>query len=112
MPSPLFTSVSGISADHEYYAPLPKGYRPGKAKYIIVTGSVMSGLGKGIFSSSLGRVLQEHGYRRSPIKFDGHLNIDAETLNPYRHGEVFVLDDGTETDMDLGTYERMLGISL
>ncbi|HLD06470.1 MAG TPA: CTP synthase [Candidatus Nanoarchaeia archaeon] len=112
MPSPLFTSVSGISADHEYYTPLPKGYRPGKAKYIIVTGSVMSGLGKGIFSASLGRVLQEHGYRCSPIKFDGYLNIDAGTLNPYRHGEVFVLDDGTETDMDLGTYERMLGISL
>src|SRR3989344_6036786 len=112
MPSPLFTSVSGISADHEYYAPLPKGYRPGKAKYIMGAGSVMSGLGKGIFSASLGRVLQEHGYRCSPIKFDGYLNIDAGTLNPYRHGEVFVLDDGTETDMDLGTYERMLGISL
>ena len=81
---------------------------PGKTKYVIVTGSVMSGLGKGIFSASLGKLLEDIGYNCAPIKFDGYLNVDAGTLNPYRHGEVFVLDDGTESDMDLGTYERFL----
>src|SRR5436190_7254619 len=68
----------------------------------------MSGLGKGIFSSSLAKLLQDKGLRVAPIKMEGYLNIDSGTLNPYRHGEVFVLDDGMETDMDLGTYERLL----
>ena len=68
----------------------------------------MSGLGKGIFSSSLAKLLQDKGLSVAPIKMEGYLNIDSGTLNPYRHGEVFVLDDGLETDMDLGTYERML----
>jgi CTP synthase len=68
----------------------------------------MSGLGKGIFSSSLAKLLQDKGMRVAPIKMEGYLNIDSGTLNPYRHGEVFVLDDGMETDMDLGTYERLL----
>ena len=73
-----------------------------------VFGTVISGLGKGIFSSSLAKVLKDKGLRTSPIKLEGYLNIDSGTLNPFRHGEVFVLDDGMETDMDLGTYERML----
>ena len=68
----------------------------------------MSGLGKGIFSSSLAKLLQDKGLKVAPIKMEGYLNIDSGTLNPYRHGEVFVLDDGMETDMDLGTYERLL----
>src|SRR3954453_13213106 len=72
----------------------------------------MSGLGKGIFSSSLAKLLQDKGLRVAPIKMEGYLNIDSGTLNPYRHGEVFVLDDGMETDMDLGTYERLLNQDL
>ncbi len=108
----LLEKASGKSIDHEFYSPFPKGYEKGKTKYIIVFGTVMSGLGKGIFSSSLGKLLQSKGLRVAPIKFDGYLNQDAGTLNPYRHGEVFVLDDGTETDMDLGTYERFLDLSL
>jgi CTP synthase len=72
----------------------------------------MSGLGKGIFSSSLAKLLQDKGLRVAPIKMEGYINIDSGTLNPYRHGEVFVLDDGMETDMDLGTYERLLDLDL
>ncbi|MEM4626106.1 MAG: CTP synthase (glutamine hydrolyzing) [Candidatus Bilamarchaeaceae archaeon] len=81
-------------------------------KYIVVLGSIMSGLGKGILSSSIGKLLQAMGYKVVPIKFDGYLNVDCGTMNPFRHGEVFVLDDGTEVDMDFGTYERFYNISL
>src|SRR5260370_35448016 len=87
---------------------MPDGYRKGHHKYGIVVGTVMSGLGKGIFSSSLAKLVQDKGLKVAPIKMEGYLNIDSGTLNPYRHGEVFVLDDGMETDMDLGTYERLL----
>ena len=93
----------------EFYNNIPKGYVKGRTKYIVITGSVMSGVGKGTFSAALGNLLKMfHGFVVAPIKFDGYLNVDAGTLNPYRHGEVFVLDDGTETDLDLGSYERML----
>jgi len=78
----------------------------------VIIGSVMSGVGKGTFSSSLGALLGCYGFNVAPIKFDGYLNYDAGTLNPYRHGEVFVLDDGTECDLDLGSYERGLNKSL
>ncbi|MEM4389720.1 MAG: CTP synthase (glutamine hydrolyzing) [Candidatus Micrarchaeia archaeon] len=81
-------------------------------KYIVVVGSLLSGLGKGIVTSSIGRILQSRGLRVAPVKFDGYLNVDCGTMNPYRHGEVFVLEDGTECDMDLGTYERFLNIDL
>ena len=108
----MLKELAKKSGDHEFYTPIPEGYQPGKTKYIVVTGSVMSGLGKGIFSASLGKVLQDNGFNCSPIKFDGYLNFDAGTLNPYRHGEVFVLDDGMECDMDLGTYERLLDKNL
>ncbi|MBN2477674.1 CTP synthase [Candidatus Micrarchaeota archaeon] len=81
-------------------------------KYIFITGSIMSGLGKGILAASLSKLLQMRGYSVIPIKFDGYLNVDCGTMNPFRHGEVFVLDDGTEVDMDFGTYERFLNISL
>ncbi|MCH2137480.1 MAG: CTP synthase [Phycisphaerales bacterium] len=72
----------------------------------------MSGLGKGIFSASLAKLLKDKGLSVAPIKLEGYLNVDSGTLNPYRHGEVFVLDDGTECDMDLGTYERLLDQNL
>jgi CTP synthase len=87
---------------------MPKGYRKGKPRYCFVMGTVMSGLGKGIFSSCLAKLMQDKGLKVAPIKLEGYLNIDSGTLNPFRHGEVFVLDDGMECDMDLGTYERML----
>ena len=96
----------------EFYSPIPDGYIRGRHKYVIVVGTVMSGLGKGIFSSSMAKVLKDKGMTVAPIKMEGYLNIDSGTLNPYRHGEVFVLDDGTECDMDLGTYERMLDQNL
>jgi len=92
----------------EFYSPIPDGYRPGFHKYVFVVGTVMSGLGKGIFASSLAKMMKDKGLVVAPVKLEGYLNIDAGTLNPYRHGEVFVLQDGTECDMDLGTYERML----
>ncbi|MCL6089344.1 MAG: CTP synthase [Candidatus Marsarchaeota archaeon] len=81
-------------------------------RFIVVLGSLMSGLGKGIVTASMGRILQSKGYSVSPIKFDGYLNVDCGTMNPLRHGEVFVLDDGTECDMDFGTYERFLNVSI
>jgi CTP synthase len=101
-------ALAASSEETEFYTPLPSGYRKGQCKYVIVFGTVMSGLGKGIFSSSLAKVLQDGGLTVAPIKLEGYLNLDSGTLNPYRHGEVFVLDDGMECDMDLGTYERML----
>ncbi len=106
--SELLTSVSKTSTDSEFFSPIPPGYKPGKTKYLFVMGTVMSGLGKGIFSSCLAKLMQDKGLRVTPIKLEGYLNIDSGTLNPFRHGEVFVLDDGMECDMDLGTYERML----
>ncbi len=107
-PDSLLYQIRDRSVDTEFYLPLPAGYKPGKTRYVVVLGTVMSGLGKGIFSSSLARCLQDKGLTVTPIKLEGYLNIDSGTLNPYRHGEVFVLDDGTECDMDLGTYERAL----
>src|SRR5678810_1020121 len=92
----------------EFYTPMPDGYRKGHHKYVIVVGTVISGLGKGIFASSLAKLMQDKGLRVAPIKMEGYYNIDSGTLNPFRHGEVFVLDDGMETVMDLGTYERVL----
>jgi CTP synthase len=108
----LFSKISDTSTDNEYFLPLPDGYQKGKTKYVFVMGTVMSGLGKGIFSSCLAKLLQDKGLKVAPIKLEGYLNIDSGTLNPFRHGEVFVLDDGMETDMDLGTYERMLDQNL
>jgi len=108
----ILSSISGKSADSEFHTPIPKGYRKGKTKYVIVAGSVMSGVGKGIFSSSLAKLLQYYGLNIAPIKIDGYFNQDAGTLNPFRHGEVYVLDDGMECDMDLGSYERFLDLTL
>jgi CTP synthase len=108
----LLASVGSVSTETEYFSPIPEGYQKGKARYVIVMGTVMSGLGKGIFSSCLAKLLQDKGLKVAPIKLEGYLNIDSGTLNPFRHGEVFVLDDGMECDMDLGTYERMLDQNL
>ena len=81
-------------------------------KYVIVTGGVVSGLGKGITASSVGMLLKAHGYTVTAIKIDPYVNLCAGTMSPFEHGEVYVLDDGGETDLDLGNYERFLGISL
>jgi len=81
-------------------------------KYIFVTGGVMSGLGKGITAASIGRILKNRGYNVTAVKIDPYLNIDAGTMNPAQHGEVFVLYDGGEVDLDLGNYERFLEIEL
>ncbi len=81
-------------------------------KYIFITGGVVSGLGKGITAASLGRLLKNRGYKVTIQKFDPYINIDPGTMNPYEHGEVFVTDDGAETDLDLGHYERFINESL
>lgn len=81
-------------------------------KYILVTGGVISGIGKGIIASSIGTILKSCGLRVTAIKIDPYINIDAGTFSPYEHGEVFVLNDGGEVDLDLGNYERFLDINL
>ena len=81
-------------------------------KYIFVTGGVVSGLGKGITAASLGRLLKNRGYKVINQKFDPYINVDPGTMSPYEHGEVFVTDDGAETDLDLGHYERFTDVNL
>ena len=81
-------------------------------KYIFVTGGVVSGLGKGITAASLGRLLKNRGYKVTIQKFDPYINVDPGTMSPYEHGEVFVTDDGAETDLDLGHYERFINENL
>lgn len=83
-----------------------------KAKYIFVTGGVVSSLGKGIVSASLGLLLKSRGYEVTTLKADPYLNVDPGTMNPFQHGEVYVTDDGAETDLDLGHYERFINISM
>jgi len=108
-----FLSQFGKSEEStEWHSPAPAGYQRGQTKFVVVIGTVMSGLGKGIFASSLAKLIKDKGLSVAPIKMEGYLNIDSGTLNPYRHGEVFVLADGCETDMDLGTYERILNQEL
>ena len=85
---------------------------PKQTKYIFVLGGVMSGLGKGIAASSIGYLLKNSGLRVTILKLDPYLNVDPGTMNPYQHGEVFVLDDGSETDLDLGHYERFIDVSM
>ncbi|WP_313950068.1 CTP synthase, partial [Frankia casuarinae] len=81
-------------------------------KHIFVTGGVASSLGKGLTASSLGRLLKARGLRVTMQKLDPYLNVDPGTMNPFQHGEVFVTDDGAETDLDIGHYERFLDVSL
>jgi CTP synthase len=111
-PASFLRQAGRSEESSEFYSPIPPGYQRGKHTYVVVLGTVMSGLGKGIFSSSLAKLLKDKGLSVAPIKLEGYLNIDSGTLNPYRHGEVFVLEDGTECDMDLGTYERILDQNL
>lgn len=107
----ILSEIASTSSG-EFYTPLPEGYKAGKTKYVVITGSVISGVGKGTLSSSLCKLLQDRGMKVEPIKLEAYLNVDSGTLNPFRHGEVFVLDDGSETDLDLGTYERALDKNL
>ena len=96
-------------------SPSVKHFRPDlqrNMKYVIVSGGVCSSLGKGVTTSSIGALLKAKGFRVTAIKIDPYINVDAGLMSPYEHGEVFVLDDGGEADLDLGNYERMLGISL
>src|SRR3989338_1429279 len=81
-------------------------------KFIFVVGGVMSGVGKGVATSSIGTILQSKGFKISLMKADPYLNVDAGTMNPVEHGEVFVLDSGLETDQDMGNYERFLNRDL
>ncbi len=85
---------------------------PSPVKFLFVTGGVTSSLGKGIVSASLGRLLEARGLRVTIQKFDPYINVDAGTMNPFEHGEVYVTDDGAETDLDLGHYERYLGVPM
>ena len=80
------------------------------ARYIFITGGVVSSLGKGLASAALGALLQARGYTVRLRKLDPYLNVDPGTMSPYQHGEVFVTDDGAETDLDLGHYERFTGV--
>src|SRR5512138_2204914 len=83
-----------------------------QTKYIFVTGGVVSSIGKGITSASIGRMLKNRGYSVTMVKVDPYVNVDAGTMNPFQHGEVFVTDDRAETDLDLGNYERFCDINL
>ena len=82
------------------------------SKYIFVTGGVMSGLGKGVTVASIGRILKARGIKVATMKLDPYLNVDPGTMSPYQHGEVFVTEDGAETDLDLGHYERFVDENL
>ena len=82
-----------------------------QTKYIFVTGGVVSSLGKGLAAASIGALLEGHGYRVTLQKFDPYINVDPGTMSPYQHGEVYVTDDGAETDLDLGHYERFTSMT-
>ena len=109
--TPVRSSLRIRAANSEGY---PVGHPPSRRarvrtpKIVIVTGGVLSGLGKGVTAASIGNILKARGFRVSMQKFDQYLNVDAGTLNPGEHGEVFVTDDAAETDLDLGHYERFL----
>src|SRR5262249_55877515 len=90
--------------------PLPQSSR--MTKHVFVTGGVASSLGKGLTASSLGSLLKARGLRVTMQKLDPYLNVDPGTMNPFQHGEVFVTEDGTETDLDIGHYERFLDTDL
>ena len=83
-----------------------------KTKFIFITGGVLSSLGKGLAAASIGALLQARGLKATIQKLDPYINVDPGTMNPFQHGEVYVTDDGAETDLDLGHYERYLGTAL
>ena len=94
--------MAEVTKDKEYCGP----------KYVVVTGGVISGVGKGLTTASMGRILQQYGYSTTAVKIDPYINYDAGTMRPTEHGEVWVTDDGGELDQDLGNYERFLGLDL
>ena len=103
----------------DHFSPSVSGRRPSARvtqpavmKYVVVSGGVVSGLGKGVTASSLGVLMRAAGYRVTSIKIDPYLNVDAGTMSPFEHGEVFTLDDGGEADLDLGNYERFNDLTL
>src|SRR5579871_98815 len=98
--------------DHAGCKPAPQHEDSSVAKHIFVTGGVVSSLGKGLTSASIGMLLEHRGLRVRLQKFDPYINVDPGTMSPYQHGEVYVLDDGTETDLDLGHYERFTNAPL
>ena len=100
-------SMSSMSSTKKTEKKVKQEKKP--TKYIFVTGGVMSGVGKGVTTASIGQILQARGYNVSAIKMDPYINVDAGTMNPIEHGEVFVTEDGDETDQDIGNYERFLG---
>src|SRR5205807_5707002 len=102
------SAICGSTAE----APTEGGESVSSTKYIFVTGGVVSSLGKGIAAASLGRLLVEPGLRVTIQKFDPYINVDPGTMSPFQHGEVYVTDDGAETDLDLGHYERFIDRSL
>jgi len=81
-------------------------------KYVVVSGGVVSGLGKGVTASSIGVLLKSAGWRVTSVKIDPYINLDAGTMSPFEHGETYVLDDGGESDLDLGNYERFIDSTL
>ena len=83
-----------------------------RTKYVFISGGVISGIGKGTVSASIAFILQHLGFKVAPVKCENYLNIDAGTINPIEHGDPFLCEDGTEADMDLGTYEKFLNIDV
>lgn len=106
------TTMNAMPEDYSYDLSRAGKQSSLPRKYVFVTGGVMSGLGKGITSASIAKLLQLSGFSVSCLKIDPYLNVDAGTMNPVAHGEVFVTDDGGETDMDIGNYERFLDVNL
>ena len=106
---PRRKAVDGTKKTFFESAPADVFCRP-MARYIFITGGVVSSLGKGLASAALGALLQARGYKVRLRKLDPYLNVDPGTMSPYQHGEVFVTDDGAETDLDLGHYERFTGV--
>ena len=93
---------------------LPEDFVKGNnmSKFIFISGGVVSSLGKGLTSASLGMLMVNSGYRIKMLKLDPYINVDPGTMNPFQHGEVYVTDDGAETDLDLGHYERFVGVPM
>ena len=129
LPLSTYTCTTYHTSDHKTKVPTSRSTREslGRAaatdarashresrvmKYVVVSGGVVSGLGKGVTASSIGVLLKASGLRVTSVKIDPYINIDAGTMSPFEHGETYVLDDGGESDLDLGNYERFVDVSL
>src|SRR5688572_25905114 len=112
IPKPTSPARTRVGSNFLPQDEMPNNASTKTTRYIFVTGGVVSSLGKGIAAASLGRLLVERGLTVSIMKFDPYLNVDPGTMSPFQHGEVFVTDDGAETDLDLGHYERFIDRSL